>query len=52
MLWLAHDSSLLDTIMAAVKAIFTGFDPYKLTGVRVTDKELGHGSYTTVLELE
>ena len=28
------------------------FDPYKLTGVRVTDRELGHGSYATVLELE
>ena len=33
-------------------ATFTGFDPYKLTGVRVTDRELGHGSYATVLELE
>ena len=40
------------TIMTAVRATFTGFDPYKLTGVRVTDKELGHGSYATVLELE
>ena len=40
--------------MNAVKPwqAFTGFDPYKLTGVRVTDKELGHGSYATVLELE
>ena len=28
------------------------FDAYKLTGVRVTDRELGHGSYATVLELE
>ena len=36
----------------AVRATFTGFDPYKLTGVRVTDRELGHGSYATVLELE
>ena len=33
-------------------ATFTGFDPYKLTGVRVTDRKLGHGSYATVLELE
>ena len=33
-------------------ATFTGFDPYKLTGVKVTDRELGHGSYATVLELE
>ena len=39
-------------IMSAVRATFTGFDPYKLTGVRVTDRELGHGSYATVLELE
>ena len=36
----------------AVRATFTGFDPYKLTGVTVTDRELGHGSYATVLELE
>ena len=38
--------------MAVRAATFTGFDPYKLTGVRVTDRELGHGSYATVLELE
>ena len=38
--------------MAIRAATFTGFDPYKLTGVRVTDRELGHGSYATVLELE
>ena len=38
--------------MTAVRATFTGFDPYKLTGIRVTDRELGHGSYATVLELE
>ena len=38
--------------MAERSATFTGFDPYKLTGVRVTDRELGHGSYATVLELE
>ena len=36
----------------AERATFTGFDPYKLTGVRVTDQKLGHGSYATVLELE
>ena len=36
----------------AVRASFTRFDPYRLTGVRVTDQELGHGSYATVLELE
>ena len=38
--------------MAVRAATFTGFDPYKLTGVVVTDRELGHGSYATVLELE
>ena len=30
----------------------TGFESYMLTGVQVTDRELGHGSYATVLELE
>ena len=34
------------------RVTFTGFDPYKLTGVSVTDRELGHGSYATILELE
>ena len=36
----------------AMRATFTGFDPYKLTGVTVTDRELGHGSYATVLQLD
>ena len=36
----------------AERATFTGFDPYKLNEIRVTDRELGHGSYATVLELE
>ena len=36
----------------AVRATFTGFDPYKLIGVGVTYRELGHGSYATVLELD
>ena len=36
----------------AERASFTGFDPYKLTEITVTDKKLGHGSYATVLELE
>ena len=31
---------------------FSSFNPYKLTGVRVTNRELGHGSYATVLELD
>ena len=43
---------LIVTMSAVRLATFTGFDPYKLTGVRVTDKKLGHGSYATVLELE
>ena len=30
----------------------SGLEPYKLTGVRVTDRELRRGSYATVLELE
>ena len=36
----------------AARATFTGFDPYRLNGVTVTDQDLGHGSYATVLELE
>ena len=32
----------------ATRATFTGFDPYKLNGVTVTDRVLGHGSYATV----
>ena len=36
----------------AIVADFTGLDPYKLSQVRVTDRELGRGSYATVLELE
>ena len=36
----------------SARATFTGFDPYRLNGVTVTDRELGHGSYATVLELE
>ena len=36
----------------AGRANFTGFETYQLTGVRVTDRELGHGSYATVQELE
>ena len=38
----------------AARATFAGLDPYKLSRneVRVTDRELGHGSYATVLELE
>ena len=31
---------------------FTEISAYKLSGVQVKDKELGHGSYATVLELD
>ena len=33
-------------------AAFAGLDAYKLVNVLVTDRELGHGSYATVFELE
>ena len=33
-------------------ATFTNLEPFMLSKVRVTDRELGHGSYATVLELE
>ena len=33
-------------------ATLTGRDTFNLTGVIVTDRQLGHGSYATVLELE
>ena len=36
----------------AVRATFTEFKSYILTGVTVTDRELGHGSYATVLQLD
>ena len=36
----------------AKRADFTGFEYYQLTGVILTDKELGHGSYATVQEVE
>ena len=36
----------------AERATFSGFELYTLSGVSVTDRELGHGSYATVLELE
>ena len=31
---------------------FTGLDPYKLSGINVTDRILGRGAYATVVELE
>ena len=36
----------------AERALFIGFEMYKLTGIKVTEKQLGHGSYATVHELE
>ena len=34
------------------RATFGGFEPYQLTGLEVTDEEIGHGSYATVLRLD
>ncbi len=34
------------------KANFEGFSPYKLTDVKASGRELGRGSYATVLELD
>ena len=34
------------------RATFRGFEPYQLTGLEVTDEELGHGSYATVLKVD
>ena len=36
----------------AKRSNFSGFESYQLTGVRVTDRELGRGSYASVQELE
>ena len=36
----------------AVRGSFEGLEPYRLTGVRLTERELGHGSYAAVLEVE
>ena len=38
--------------MADEAVTFTGFEPFSLAGVRVTDRQLGYGSYATVLEAE
>lgn len=34
------------------RRVFSGLEPYTLNSVKVTERELGHGSYATVLELE
>ena len=39
------------TLSKMARATFAGFEPYKLIGIVVTNRELGHGSYATVLEL-
>ena len=31
---------------------FSRFEPYQLTGLKVTNEELGHGSYATVLKVD
>ena len=48
----AKEPSLRLYVFMAVRATFSGFEPYKLAGVRVTNRELGCGSYACVLELE
>ena len=45
-------ASQLELGMATNKATFAGFKPYVLIGIEVTDKQLGHGSYGTVVELK
>ena len=36
----------------ALRTSFDELEPYKLSEVQVMDRELGHGSYATVLELK
>ena len=36
----------------AKRKTFTRFESYMLHGIRMTDRELGHGSYASVLEME
>ena len=36
----------------SARASFAGLDPFRLTEVQLTDTELGHGSYATVLQLD
>ena len=38
--------------MQQTTSIMAAIDLHKLTGVKITDRVLGHGSYATVLELE
>ena len=50
---IVYKSSVSDLVMAEKVELFTGFDPYRLTGdIEVTNHKLGHGSYATVLELK
>ena len=35
-----------------MEAIFEGFEPYSLSGVTISDQELGTGAYATVLKLD
>ena len=49
--------SCLETVRIIItnmtgRASFSEIESYQVTGVKVTDKELGHGSYATVQELE
>ena len=38
--------------VALQEASFSGFEPYKLTGIQQSQRILGHGSYAQVIELE
>ena len=49
---LLKDNQEVTEIAMDKVTLFTDLEPSKLTGVTVTDQELGHGSYATVLELE
>ena len=47
-----HQKVTINMAALARQESFSGFEPYKLTGVIVTDVVIGSGSYATVLELE
>ena len=36
----------------SMQVMFEGLEPYSLSGVTITDQELGRGSYATILELD
>ena len=42
----------ISDMMATERELLAGFDPYQMTGIRVTNQKLGYGSHATVIELE